>query len=348
MVSPNSMHEAQKTKEQLLAEIGELKLKAERLEAAEHTLRESEARYRRLLESVTDYVYTVMIRDGRAVSTTHGPGCLAVTGYSPAEYEADPSLWIGMVHEEDRLAVRDQASNLMAGLDAAPLTHRIRRKDGDIRWVRNTPVLRRDAFGRVAFYDGVVQNVTNAKTMEVQARHAALHDPLTGLPNRLLMLDRLEQLVDVARREDTKVAVLFLDLDNFKPVNDSFGHTVGDEVLREVAQRLQGQVRATDTVSRVGGDEFVVLLCALRGEAGAADVAAKLIVALGQPYMALGGFKGPGASVGICMAPDDGVDPGVLIDQADQAMYHVKKHQRNNYAFYSRMLLLDQPRPADT
>lgn len=341
------MSEARKTKEQLLAEIGELKLKAVRLEAAEFTLRESEARYRRLLESVTDYIYTVFVRDGRAVSTTHGEGCLAVTGYTPREYEADPSLWISMVPEEDRSAVREQAANLLAGLDAPALTHRIRNKDGDIRWVRNTPVLRRDAFGRVVFYDGVVQDVTNAKAMEVQARHAALHDPLTGLPNRLLMLDRLEQLIDVARREASKVAVLFVDLDNFKPVNDSFGHAVGDAVLREAAHRLQEQIRATDTVARVGGDEFVVLLSAQRGEAGAADVAGKLIAALGKPYKALGGLKGPGGSVGICIAPDDGVDPGVLIDQADRAMYFVKNRQRNNYAFFSRMHHMDLPRPAE-
>lgn len=339
------MNTARKTKAQLLSEIGELQRKAARLESAESTLSESEARYRRLLESVTDYIYTVIVRDGQAVHTTHGEGCLKVTGYTPREYEADPSLWIAMVPEEDRAAVREQAENLLGGLDAPVLTHRIIHKDGEIRWVRNTPVLRRDAFGRVVFYDGVVQDVTDVKKKETQSRHAALHDPLTSLPNRLLMLDRLEQLIDVARREGAKVAVLFLDLDNFKPVNDSFGHAVGDAVLREAAGRLLAQVRATDTVARVGGDEFVVLLSAQHGEAGAADVAGKLIAALGKPYKALNGLPGPGASIGICMAPDDGVEPWLLIDLADQAMYFVKNHTRNTFAFFSRIQHKDQPRP---
>lgn len=342
-----AMKDARKSKEQLLAELGELKLKAERLGEAELALRESEDRYRRLLESVTDYVYTVALRDSQAVATTHGGGCLAVTGYSAEEYDADPDLWFRMVHEEDREAVLTQARTLLMGLDAPPLEHRIVRKDGAVRWVRNTPVVRRDAFGRVAFYDGVVQDITTSKSVEEKTRHAALHDPLTGLPNRLQLADRLDRMIGEARSGGHRLAVLFVDLDNFKPVNDRLGHAVGDLVLREAASRLVRHVRASDLVARVGGDEFVVVLDRQHREDTAAEVARKLIGSLARPYRALGGQTGPGCSVGISLYPDDGNTAQDLVSAADAAMYYVKSHARGSFAFHSHLPRQTDPAPAE-
>jgi diguanylate cyclase (GGDEF)-like protein/PAS domain S-box-containing protein len=342
------MSEACRDSEELLAELGELRLRAERFEEAWHAVRESEERYRRLLESVTDYVYTVKVEDGRAVSTTHGEGCARLTGYTAEEYAADPNLWYRMVHKEDRPAVLEQARALLGGENAGPLDHRILHKDGTVRWVRNTPVTRRDAFGRVAFYDGIIQDITGAKNLEEKAAHASLHDPLTGLPNRLMLLDRLSWLVDSARREGTKVAVLFLDLDNFKPVNDRLGHAVGDEVLKEAAGRIASEIRASDTVARVGGDEFVVLLPGQKGESGTVEVARKIIAALGLPYGSLNGETGPGGSIGISLCPDDGLDPWELIKKADEAMYYVKKHGRSNFLFHSSLTRQAGPGPLDT
>ncbi|WP_243438557.1 sensor domain-containing diguanylate cyclase [Fundidesulfovibrio soli] len=341
------MKSAGKTKEQLVREIAELQLRVNGLERAWAMVRDSEERYRRLLESVTDYVYTVKVEDGRAVGTTHGAGCTRLTGYSPDEFERDPLLWLGMVSEEDRPAVLEQAGKILRGEDAMPLEHRILRKDGTLLWVRNTTVVRRDAFGRVAFYDGIIQDVTASKGVEAKAMHDAQHDPLTMLPNRPLMLCRLAALIDAARRAGDKVAVLFVDLDNFKPVNDTLGHAVGDEVLREAAARLQGVVRSTDTVARVGGDEFVVLLGRQRGGAGAAEVARKLVVAFARPYESLEGAAGPGASVGVSLYPDDGADPSTLIRRADEAMYYVKNHQRGSFAFASSLTRLNLPGPDD-
>jgi diguanylate cyclase (GGDEF)-like protein/PAS domain S-box-containing protein len=335
------------TKDKLIAELAELKLKAQRLEEAELALRESEERYRRLLESVTDYVYTVTVRDGRAVATTHGEGCRHVTGYTAGEYNADPNLWYRMIHVEDRDMVLNQVGMLQKGLDAPSLEHRIIHKDGSVRWVRSTPVIRRDAFGRVAFYDGVIQDITDSKSMEEQIRHAALHDPLTLLPNRLMLSDRLARMIEDARQEGGKVAVLFVDLDHFKPINDALGHAVGDEVLKEVASRLVRHVRVSDTVARVGGDEFVVALGRQRDESGPIDVAKKIIKALARPYRTLKGTKGPGCSIGITLFPDDGQDPGMLIKLADAAMYYVKNHQRGSYAFHSRQEApQSRPKPA--
>ena len=342
------MGEACRTPEDLLAEIGELRLKAERLEDAWKAVRESEERYRKLLETVADYVYTVKVENGRAVCTTHGEGCAKLTGYTAAEYMADPDLWCRMVHEDDRPEVVEQAERLLSGEDPGPLDHRMLHKDGSMRWVRNTPVIRRDAFGRVAFYDGIIQDITGAKDLEEKAIQASVQDPLTGLPNRLLLMDRLARMVGSAQRDGTKVAVLFLDLDNFKPVNDRLGHAVGDEVLKEAAGRIQSEIRASDTVARVGGDEFVVLLPGQRGESGAGVVARKIIKALSLPYSSLGGEKGPGGSVGISLYPDDGLDPWDLIKKADQAMYYVKHHIRSSFAFYSSLTRQEGPGPLDS
>jgi diguanylate cyclase (GGDEF)-like protein/PAS domain S-box-containing protein len=335
------MKEKEKTKEMILAELGKLKLKAKRLEEAEFALRESEERYRRLLESVTDYVYTVTLKDGQAVATEHGEGCLDVTGYTAAEYVADPLLWFRMVHEDDREAVLAQIGMLHQGMDAPPIEHRIMHKDGTTRWVRSTAVIRRDAFGRVAFYDGVIQDITKYKSVEEKVRHAALHDPLTTLPNRLLLSDRLSKMFQEARRDGSKVAILFVDLDNFKPVNDMLGHAVGDAVLKEAASRLVRHVRASDTVARVGGDEFVVALGKQQGEAGAADVARKLIRAMARPYRTLGRRKGPGCSIGVSFYPDDGHRAEELVGKADKAMYHVKNTCRGQFAMYSHLAKLD-------
>lgn len=341
------MSDSQRTPEELLAELGELKLRADRLEEAWRAVRESEERYRKLLETVSDYVYTVHVDNGRAASTSHGPGCTAVTGYFPHELASNPDLWYSMIHEDDRAAVLEQAQRLVRGEDAGPIEHRIRHKDGSTRWVRNTPVLRRDAFGRVTFYDGIIQDITGAKNLEEKAMHASLHDPLTGLANRMLLMDRLARVMEAARLDGGKVAVLFVDLDNFKPVNDRLGHAVGDEVLKEAARRILGQVRASDTVARVGGDEFVVVLPGQKGEAGAAEVARKIIKDVCRPYDSLGGERGPGASIGISLYPDDGLDPWELIRKADEAMYFVKNHIRSSFAFHSGLTREAGPGPHD-
>lgn len=134
----------------------------------EEALRESEERYQRLIESVTDYIYTVTVEDGQPVSTSHGPGCVAVTGYTSEEYEADPFLWYRMVYEEDRQAVLEQAASAIAGEDRRPIEHRIYHRDGSLRWIRNTPVVRKDGKGQVIAYDGLISDITERKQLEAQ------------------------------------------------------------------------------------------------------------------------------------------------------------------------------------
>jgi diguanylate cyclase (GGDEF)-like protein len=166
-------------------------------------------------------------------------------------------------------------------------------------------------------------------------RHLAQHDFLTNLPNRVLLNDRITQAIAAARRNGTNPAVLFLDLDKFKHINDSLGHAVGDQLLQAVSVRLVHCVRTSDTVSRHGGDEFVILLADERQSQNAALAADKILLALSTPFLIDGQQLHTSTSIGISAFPLDGMDAAALIKNADTAMYHAKEHGRNNYQFFS-------------
>ncbi|MGB0684443.1 MAG: diguanylate cyclase domain-containing protein [Magnetovibrionaceae bacterium] len=172
------------------------------------------------------------------------------------------------------------------------------------------------------------------KRAEEQLRHAATHDALTGLPNRSLVMDRLGQAVLHARRSGTMVALLFIDLDRFKQVNDTLGHDAGDELLQLVAQRLKDQVRSSDTIGRLGGDEFIAVLDGLSDEEPAQTIGQAIVDRLGDPFFLPEGRADIGASVGIGLFPLDAEDPQSLLKRADEAMYHVKKDGRGTVRFF--------------
>ena len=290
--------------ELLRRRVADLEVQCGEYRATELALRQSEERHRRLLESVTDYVYSVIVRDGRPVSTIHGPNCLAVTGYSAEEYRADPMLWLSMVPDEDRPTVLSQVESILSGGSAHAIEHRIVHKDGTIRHVRNTPVVHRNAAGEVVAYDGIINDITCSKLTEAEITRLSMHDGLTGLPNRALYMDRLRHTLALADRRGEKVAVYFIDLDFFKEVNDAFGHEVGDAVLATVAGRLTGCVRRTDTVARLGGDEFVALTPAIGDARNACEIAEKMVTAMREPIPVLGHVCRVGASVGLALFPD--------------------------------------------
>jgi diguanylate cyclase (GGDEF)-like protein len=177
----------------------------------------------------------------------------------------------------------------------------------------------------------LVEQVENAKT---QLDHLAHHDVLTGLPNRILLQDRLAQAIELASRQHTALAVLFLDLDRFKHINDSLGHVVGDKLLQSVARRLLACVRHSDTASRQGGDEFVVLLSNIKQAENAAIIAQKILAALTVPYVIDERELHVSASIGVATYPGDGQDAETLLKSADSAMYHAKESGRNNYKFF--------------
>ena len=180
----------------------------------------------------------------------------------------------------------------------------------------------------------IFRDVTKTRAMEEKMAHLAQHDYLTGLPNRVLLSDRLTQAVSYAKRRKTGIAVLFCDLDNFKHINDSLGHLVGDRLLQAVALRLRRQVRASDTVCRQGGDEFVILLLEDDTSENAAITAEKILRALSQPYLIDEYELHVTTSIGISVYPEDGADAESLIRNADTALYHAKNKGRDNYQFF--------------
>jgi diguanylate cyclase (GGDEF)-like protein len=172
---------------------------------------------------------------------------------------------------------------------------------------------------------GITREINDLKNAEIALQEIATHDPLTGLPNRYLMFDRLNQLLIRGERYATRFGILFIDLDGFKRINDSRGHDVGDLLLRAVADRLRQAVRAADTVARIGGDEFVILADALRAGSDATLVAHKIRSAVGKPFSLPGGVARVTVSIGVSLYPEDGRDAEVLLKVADVAMYRAKR-----------------------
>jgi diguanylate cyclase (GGDEF)-like protein/PAS domain S-box-containing protein len=197
----------------------------------------------------------------------------------------------------------------------------------------STPV--HDRAGHVIGFVIVFHDVSEARTMWLEMIRAAQHDCLTNLPNRLLINERISQSISLARRQNKQIAVVFVDLDRFKYINDSLGHAVGDKLLQSVAERLSACLRSSDTVSRQGGDEFVILLPDIAYPGDAAASAEKLLCSLRTPHSIEGYDLHIDGSIGISIYPEDGADAETLIKHADTAMYHAKESGRNNFQFFT-------------
>ena len=194
------------------------------------------------------------------------------------------------------------------------------------------------ADGERIYYASVIHDLTEVKKSEEELKHRAYHDALTKLPNRHLFMDRLEQAVNRAKRRHAKFAVLFIDLDNFKNVNDSLGHNVGDMLLKEISQRLIGCARDVDTVSRIGGDEFTIILEGVEKEGEIGIVASRVLKSMSVPFSFDGTELYVTASVGIAVYPENGDSATSLLKNADLAMYHVKEMGRNNFHYFTESL----------
>ena len=256
-----------------------------------------------------------------------------ITGHRPEEVTGRPpsllgsGLYDGSVFEA-----------IWASIDAVGHWQgeiRDRRKSGEAypAWVAVTAA--RNAHGAVTNYIAIFSDISDRKAAEERIRFLAHHDCLTGLPNRSLLRDRLEQAIAKARRKGERVALLFIDLDRFKTINDSLGHHVGDSLLQLVAERLKACLRSDDTVCRLGGDEFIIVLSEIANVEDAAKVAAKVGEVLAEPYCIAGAEFHVTPSTGISLFPDDGLDIDTLIRNADAAMYCAKDNGRNNYQFFT-------------
>jgi diguanylate cyclase (GGDEF)-like protein/PAS domain S-box-containing protein len=278
----------------------------------------------------------LMDLDGRIIDSN--PAIQKLLGYSHSEL--DKRRTSEFVHPDDRHAARSSYLRMVAdGERSLRMEHRFVDRDGEVLWVDASASVVRDSNGDKSFAITMIQDVTQGKKAEAallsQAalnEHQALHDALTGLPNRTLFRSRVDQAVEAAGRARSRAAVLVLDLDGFKEVNDSLGHAAGDDLLVEVGRRLKGALRTSDTVARLGGDEFGVLLP--HGSLPDEVVrAVERMQAAIDPITLQGRSLSLEASIGIALYPDDGQDVETLLRCADGAMYHAKE-EKSGWAFY--------------
>ncbi|HEX8251745.1 MAG TPA: EAL domain-containing protein [Thermoanaerobaculia bacterium] len=291
---------------------------------AENARAETEQRYRALVENASEGVALV---DAHGNFVYAGPSTQRVLGYEPGELLA---MNFGDVVHPDDLDVARRNLRALLTADNAELSGelRLRHSDGEYRWTEGT-------YKNLLFNPAVraivinYRDVTERKQAEETLQHLAYRDTLTDLPNRFLFHDRLEHAIDQARRRGSGFAVMYMDLDRFKVVNDTLGHTVGDHLLQMVARRLRDVLRADDTIARLGGDEFAVILPELDRAEQAGSAARKLIAALRAPVRVDGHELHVTASAGISMYPSDGTDVTTLIKHADAALYRSKELGRN-------------------
>ena len=306
--------------------IGGLLLALVRYERAGRRLAEQEAHSRNIVEHMADGIVVVDV-DGRIVRVN--PAFCAITGFSSGALDGQPVSALcadGEQHcELSRLVSQTGSGHWSGDFDGV-------RADGS-RYVGHTVI------SAVADNDEhqvrrvvLLSDVTELRRKDKEMWHQANFDRLTGLPNRALLADRIDGMLRRARRNHTEVAVLFIDLDDFKPVNDDFGHDVGDLLLREVAGRLQRLFRDEDTVSRLGGDEFVVAMHAELNSGFGQNAAGKIVASLSEPFQVAGQTLTISCSVGVARFPDDGDSADSLIQHADHAMYRAKKQGRSRWS----------------
>ncbi len=272
-------------------------------------------------------------------------------GVTREEFEPTQARFLERIHPDDRDAVDRATAEAVARVKPYSLDLRIQVPDGTVRFVHEEAVVIDDQDGRPERLEGTTQDITERKQAEDQIRFLAYYDGLTELPNRLLFMERLQLALANAQRQGYTMAMLFIDLDRFKRVNDTFGHGVGDRLLQAVAGRLRRCLRSSDaiardsdptessdTVARLGGDEFIVSLNEIgRGE-DAAVVARRILEALNEPFRFDDHEVVVSGSIGISLYPHDGTDVEALLKNADSAMYHVKEAGRGGYQFYNKSM----------
>ncbi|PLY60320.1 bifunctional diguanylate cyclase/phosphodiesterase [Herbaspirillum sp. BH-1] len=304
----------------------------ERKEAAQ-ALQEAERRYRSIFENAIEGVFQTT-PDGTYIAVN--PALARIYGYHSPE-----DLIVGLRDISHQLYVEPERRTEFMRLmeqhgSVSNFESRVYRRDGDIIWISENARAVYDDADKLICYEGTVEAITERKLYEAEMRHQATHDALTGLPNRNMLHEHLQRAIQVARQKGGLTAVVFVDLDQFKFINDSLGHQVGDELLKTVAQRLQACLRDTDMVARQGGDEFVLVLQnQTGGEQGIAEVMQRILAAVARPWQAGDREFQVTASIGVSRYPADGKDVETLLKQADSAMYRAKEQGRNNFQFFA-------------
>ena len=301
----------------------------------EEELRESEERFQRTMEATHDGIWDWNTEDDSGYCS---PSFYRMLGYEPGEFGMAASNWSTLIHPDDASRVlKAKQDCLAARVESFEVEYRMRTKDGSWKWILGRgKAFTRNALGRALRMVGTHVDITGRKEAELQINYLAYHDHLTGLPNRTLFFDRFSQTIALAKRDEKRVALFFLDLDGFKPVNDQHGHDAGDLVLKTVAERLIAAIRGIDTVARLGGDEFAVILGQLESPQEAGLVAAKLLTLVAQCIGVSKDIQAAvSASIGISMHPVDGSEMDILLGKADVAMYQSKERGGNRFTFWN-------------
>src|SRR5512139_315216 len=298
---------------------------------AEEALRESEARFRAMAEHSADWIWAIDTQGRHTYCNQKGAGVL---GYSLEEFLAMDAA--SLVHPDDLPLFQETFRNAVAtqsGWQGVSL--RWRTRDGSYRTLESSASPLFDEAGRLSGFQGVDRDITERRHAEERIEYLAHHDALTGLPNRVLLRDRFVHALAMAERSRSRVALLFLDLDKFKRVNDTLGHAAGDKLLLEVVTRLAHSTRETDTISRQGGDGFILLLNDIPDPEAVERIAGEILARVGEPAEIEGHVLNTSCSIGIALYPDDGDDFDGLLQKADIAMYSAKDAGRNTWRFFN-------------
>ena len=295
-----------------------------------------EARYRDLVERLPGVVYRTQV--GRWAPADYvSPQIMAMLGYTPAEWVGVPGMRERRIHPDDlERVLAEEEADVAGRTEGRPPAreYRMLTRDGNEIWVRDHAVLDRDAQGEPVSWHGFVTDVTERRHLESELVRLAFHDPLTGLANRALLNDRLAHAMARTEREDGLVALLLIDVDDFKRVNDAHGHEIGDRLLVAIASRLRETVRPGSTIARLGGDEFAVLVESISEEAAAPAIAQRIVTAFEQPFRIDGVTLAGRLSVGVAVDIARKRSPAWILRSADLAMYEAKRTGKDRWRVY--------------
>ncbi|MDG5786773.1 diguanylate cyclase [Evansella sp. AB-P1] len=292
--------------------------------------KQSNQDYKTLFNSLDGAVYSY---DLQREKTFFSKGIEDVYGYSSEEFQDNPYLWTDIIFEEDKEKVRIEEEKVLLG-ESSKVEYRIHHPEYGIRWIMRffSPIINID--GKVSKVNGQIFDITFRKGLEEELKQMAYYDDLTDLPNRKALYMHITKGLARAKRHKEQLSIMFLDLDDFKYVNDTLGHDAGDELLKEVVRRLQENLREEDLISRIGGDEFILVLEEVASEK-MEEIAQRIVETVSKPYQIQGNEAKVSVSIGISTYPEDGEDKDTLIEKADKAMYTAKNQGKNNYKFYT-------------